>query len=597
MSSPNAEQRRGLGQMVLGRYRVVRALASGGMGEVYLARAEGAAGFVKPVVIKRSLRAGGSISDQLFAREARILSSLRHPSVVGIVDFAEEDGDYIMVLDYVHGYTLQQWSRFVRKTRGAMPVELAVYVIRRMLDGLHYAHTLRDSNGSPLGIVHRDVKPSNVLIDVQGLVKLADFGVARTNTEVTDTTTGDATLKGTFAYMAPELFGKGTPSPASDVYSASVALYQLLAGRNPFATNDAVLTAARVLRHQPDPIDAVRDDVSPRLANVVHKGLCKHPEGRYRSALALAEALAEVYPETDDADDLFRTTVETDFNDPRLPAVLETDSLREREEAWSRFGDPGELPRRIALPLSPSELENTEVQAALRNGALADAAAAGGAATDGGVHTADTVLLGRQSLDPAPAPVAGSSEPTAGRGKRRSLLPVAIAVAAVGAGAAALLVGRGGDSEPEQTVVMVRGDVTMDEDQPASAAPGQPGEPGEPVAAQPVATVAGDPKEPSPAMRPSGATTADALTARFRKRQALISRCFDRYPEQATRAGKLAVRFHVDASGAVARAELLPSEVEGEPLGGCLLEVARRTSFGRQQEPLTFRIPISVRAQ
>ncbi len=424
--------------MVLGHYRVVRALASGGMGTVYLARAEGAAGFVKPVVIKRSLRAGGELADQLFAREARILSSLRHPGIVSIVDFAEEDGDYVMVLDYVHGYTLQQWSRFVRKSRGNLPVELALYVMQRMLEALHYAHTLRDSQGSPLGIVHRDVKPSNVLVDVQGLVKLADFGVARTNTEVTDTSTGDTTLKGTFAYMAPELFGKTTPSPASDVYSAAVALYQLLAGKNPFAAADAVQTAARALRHDPDPIRSVRDDVSVRLANVIHKGLCKHPEGRYPSAGAFAEALGEAYPEAADADDRFRENIAADFHDPRLPDLLGTDSLQAREDAWSRYGDLGELPRRIVLPLSPSELENTQLQDALRSGKLADAT--GATRVDdpapAEVHTAETRLLdAREVVEPnPPAETIGATQPA----RRRSLWPLAIAIAIAGGAAVAI---------------------------------------------------------------------------------------------------------------------------------------------------------------
>lgn len=577
--------------MVLGHYRVVRALASGGMGTVYLARAEGAAGFVKPVVIKRSLRSGGELADQLFAREARILSSLRHPGIVGIVDFAEEEGDYVMVLDYVHGYTLQQWSRFVRKSRGAMPVELAVYVMQRMLEALHYAHTLRDSNGSPLGIVHRDVKPSNMLVDVQGLVKLADFGVARANTEVTDTSTGDTTLKGTFAYMAPELFGKATPTPASDVYSAAVALYQLLAGKNPFAAADAVQTAARALRHDPDPIRSVRDDISTQLANAVHKGLCKHPEGRYPSAEAFAEALGEAYPEAADADDRFRETVETDFHDPRLPELLDTDSLQAREDAWSRFGDPGELPRRIVLPLSPSELENTQLQEALRSGSLAadvDATRVEEKAP-AEVHAAETKLLdARDVVEPSPpAETTGATAPV----RRRSLWPLAIAVVAAGGAAVAIVHARGGHEAAQPTVVMVRGDVTMN---PGDDPPPAANDPAPPVAAPSHSAPA-----PAPPARPTSrshkATTAETLTARFRRRHALVTRCFDRYPKAAAAAGQMAIRFHVDTAGAVTAAELVPAAAEHQPLGECLLDVARGTTFGHQASALTFRIPIRVK--
>lgn len=591
MTSTNSDPRT-VGTTVLGRYRIVRDLAEGGMGAVYLARNEGAAGFVKPVVIKRSLRAGGKVFNELFAREARILSSLRHPNIVSIVDFAEEDGKYVMVLDYVHGYTLAQWSRYVRKSGRTMPLDLALHAVLPIVDALHHAHALRDSAGRPLGIVHRDVKPSNVLIDVQGVVKLADFGVARTNNEVTDTTTGDATLKGTFAYMAPELFSRGTPSPSTDVYSAAVTLYQLLAGRNPFATDNAVMTAARTLRHEPTPLDQVRNDLPGEVAAVIARGMSKDPAQRYQSAAAFADAVREVHEPGEDVDAWFRATIHSDFTDAKIATINDTAPLDVLERAWMKFDESPAGPRRLPLPLSPSEFENTELRLAIDNGSL-DAPPT----SAGSVHTADTVILGRQRavsepIEPPP-PVAS---------RRRGTIPLGLAVVALGAGAAALLASRGGASTPpEQTVVMVHGDVTM-EGQPPGTPATRPTNPApnpdldQPATATTVRVPVDQPKPVSPASpRAAPASTAQDLTTQFRRRETRVRACFDRYPEAARAAGELSLRFHVNERGAVTAAELVPAGVAAAPLQECLIEVARSTRFSRLDEPLVFRIPISVR--
>jgi serine/threonine protein kinase len=181
-----------VGRTVLGRYRVVRAIGRGGMGVIYLARSEGAAGFVKPFVIKQAApetSQGDTMLAQL-AREARIMSNLHHPGIVSVIDFAAEDGSYLLVLDYVKGFNLGQWRKFVQHTGRAFPTELALHVVERVLDALDYAHRLAKPDGSPLGIVHRDVSPGNVLLDVDGHVRLADFGVARMSSDHTEATDG-----------------------------------------------------------------------------------------------------------------------------------------------------------------------------------------------------------------------------------------------------------------------------------------------------------------------------------------------------------------------------------------------------------------------
>src|SRR4051794_4453575 len=150
-----------LGRVLLGRYRVVRELAKGGMGVVYLARAEGAVGFVKPVVIKLVLPEHASDDRFLamFVREAQILAHLRHPSVVDVLEFGEQDGAYVMVLEYVRGYHLGQWSRYLKLKQRQIPIEILLQIIIDVLDALHHAHDTTHPDGTSMRIVHRDVSP------------------------------------------------------------------------------------------------------------------------------------------------------------------------------------------------------------------------------------------------------------------------------------------------------------------------------------------------------------------------------------------------------------------------------------------------------
>ena len=356
-----------LGMQVLGRYRLVRYLAKGGMGAIYLGRAEGAAGFARPVVIKRALRAGDDQAAKMFAREARILSRLHHPSILNIIDFAEESGDYIMVLEYVHGYTLSEWSRYLRRRGLDMPLAQAVHVMVNVLDALEYAHTLADEAGTRLGIVHRDIKPSNVLLDVQGHVKLADFGIARTATDVTETAITDVTLKGTLPYMAPELFARSGPNPQTDVYSAAVTLYSVIAGHNPFAENDAAQTVGRVVSHEPDPLMVLREDVSGALSAAIALGLKKRPDERHASAGAFAQALRAAFPgRLEEAESSFRAAIRVDFEAADFPEIVGVESLRTRADALARSIGVDDEQGLGAAPLVAAEVPTSLLGADVR---------------------------------------------------------------------------------------------------------------------------------------------------------------------------------------------------------------------------------------
>ena len=263
------------GNLVLGRYRVVKPLARGGMGMVYLGRVEGAAGFAKPVVIKRVLSQmdDGEASRAQFIREARILSSLQHANIVGVIDFAQEGDSHLMVLEYVHGFHLGNWLKYVKKTRGSIKWDQAVFVITKVLAALHYAHTNLGSDGKPREIIHRDVSPGNVLIDLEGNVRLLDFGIAVDKDEVNEHKTQDGVVKGKLPYIAPEMYRSAEASVSSDVYAAAVVLYQLLSGSNPFSDKDMSSIVRKVLEIEPPPISSLRDDIPPMLDEVIARGL------------------------------------------------------------------------------------------------------------------------------------------------------------------------------------------------------------------------------------------------------------------------------------------------------------------------------------
>ena len=554
-----------IGRMVLGRYRIVHRLASGGMGVIYLARSEGAKGFVKPVVIKRILPSlvGDDSMVGMFAREARIMSNLSHPGIVSILDFAEEEGAYLMVLEYVHGFPLGRWNRFIHKTRGLFPVEPAIHVVICVLDALHYAHTLCGSDGEPFRIVHRDISPSNVLVDVEGHVKLTDFGIARMRADRTSMQEKKS-FKGTFSYVAPEILRMADPSPRSDLYSCAVLLHELLTGKNEFAAKEVATTAWRVIDHVPTPVNEIRPEVSLGLAEVVQKGLAKAPEDRYADAAEFAQELRRVRASAaDDAAMSLAQAASDDFNDPEMATLSGSADLATLDRKWrekrfslappfrSRRSEPVTVPIRAAPAGGAGALDRLAQRKWLLAGAVV------GVATT----TAMAAILWRRLQPEPPAP---------------GIILVEGSVAAIGVAAQAAPP----PAEPsagEATTGTPTG-TTMD---PETAAP-------EP------ATSAAPGAAPGP-RAVSAKSRTDLLTRAFARREPQIARCFSQHANDVSGSPEITVRFEVGTDGHVASAQLQPGALAATPLGACILGVARATDFGPQPEPVSFRIPITAR--
>lgn len=273
-----------------GRYRLLEALATGGMATVYLARQRGRAGFARTVAVKRMHPhfAGQHDFKVLFIDEARLAARVTHPNVVQTLDVVEDDDELFIVMEYVRGLPLSQLQRLADAGHG-IPIDVAVSIAVGTLNGLHAAHDAKDETGHPLGIVHRDVSPQNILVGVDGVARLIDFGVAKAVSQLHTTREGE--LRGKLAYMAPEQIRGGVADRQTDVFSASVVLWQSLAGRRLFVgSNDGELIY-RLLEAEVLPPSTHRAGVSPELDRIVVKGLSRDRAERYETAVQMAHDL------------------------------------------------------------------------------------------------------------------------------------------------------------------------------------------------------------------------------------------------------------------------------------------------------------------
>ena len=277
-----------------GRYRLVEPLASGGMADVWRAETTLAEGVVKQVALKLVRGEHGARSDfvRMFVEEARLASRLGHANVVQVLDFDQVDGRYYIAMELVRGHDLGRVVERCRDRGVRLGLARAVHAGAEVAKALAYAHRLADG-GAPLGVVHRDVSPHNVLVSYEGEVKLADFGIARAMGQAGLTAPG--TLKGKLAYMAPEQ-ARGEPLDArADVFALGVVLWELCAGRRLFARDTDAATLAAVLDGPPpSPPSAWNEEVPPELDAAILGALERDRVRRTGSAQELATALAGV---------------------------------------------------------------------------------------------------------------------------------------------------------------------------------------------------------------------------------------------------------------------------------------------------------------
>ncbi|WP_224368979.1 serine/threonine-protein kinase [Hyalangium versicolor] len=275
----------------LGRYLLGEKLASGGMGEVFVAVQRGLEGFEKPLAIKLLLPhlAEESHVVKMFLDEARLCARMSHPNIVQILDLGLEDERYFLAMELVWGVSLVRLVRVLAAQQRTLSAPLILHVARALLDALHYAHTLTGADGKPLGLIHRDVTPHNILVSINGEVKLTDFGIAKVQAAVGQTRPG--VVRGKMDYLAPEQLRFERLDSRVDQFAAGLTLFFLATGRSPFVRG-TTQESLQAIQHDPLPmLDTLRPDLPRELVSAITRATEKDPHRRFASARAFRDAL------------------------------------------------------------------------------------------------------------------------------------------------------------------------------------------------------------------------------------------------------------------------------------------------------------------
>ncbi len=276
----------------MGRYSLIRRLAVGGMAELYVARQGGIEGFEKIVALKRVLPhlAENPEFVQMFLAEARIAASLDHPNIAHVTDIGEEDGEYFFAMEYVHGANLLEVLR--RSDEVPLSRACALTVVSGVAAALHYAHEQLGPDGRPLGLVHRDVSPSNVMLSHTGAVKLTDFGIVRAAARTSVTAEGQT--KGKAGYMSPEQCRGDRLDRRSDIFALGILLYETTLGVRAFYAPNNFAILGRIARADYIPPHEIDPEFPASLARVIDRAMAKEPEDRFVTAEAMQLELEEI---------------------------------------------------------------------------------------------------------------------------------------------------------------------------------------------------------------------------------------------------------------------------------------------------------------
>jgi serine/threonine protein kinase/tetratricopeptide (TPR) repeat protein len=326
-----------------GRYRLLERLGKGGMAEVFKAKSYGVEGFEKVIVIKRILPDLAASKDfvDLFIHEAKLAVRLSHANIVQVFDLGiapggDENGKklpdvYYMAMEYVHGFDLATLLAKTRRRQELLPIDMCVYIASEVAKGLDHAHRRRDEQMQPLGIVHRDVSPQNVLVSFEGEVKVTDFGIAKAKGVLEPVRLEDTQsrrLQGKFGFMSPEQASGEDVDARSDLFSLGTVLYECLTGVNPFTGPTTFETLRRVQACEYPPALLLRPDMPKELVSLLETAMAKDPQKRFSDAARMYEALVA-----------FLYTRERRFGSSEL-----SDYLQQRREDADSSGPIAPLP-------------------------------------------------------------------------------------------------------------------------------------------------------------------------------------------------------------------------------------------------------------
>jgi len=282
--------------LVLGRYAIFDRIAAGGMATVHFGRLEGAAGFTRTVAIKRlhPHLAEDTEFVSMMIDEARLAGRVQHPNVVQTLDVVSLDGELLVVMEYVQGESLARLMRVESAGQRRAPLPIVSAVMIGVLHGLHAAHEAKSDKGVPLGIVHRDVSPQNILVGVDGVARVLDFGVAKAVGRLQ--TTREGVIKGKLAYMAPEQLSGLATTRAADIYAVGVVLWEALTGRRLFMADGDAELLGKVLSGCPDRPSLYTAELPEAVDALVMRALSRDPAARFATAREMAGALGRAVP-------------------------------------------------------------------------------------------------------------------------------------------------------------------------------------------------------------------------------------------------------------------------------------------------------------
>lgn len=351
------------------RYELRGELAAGGMATVLLARQLGAGGFARIVAVKRLHERYAREPDfvAMFLDEARLVARIRHPNVVQTLDVVAEknsDGgqELFIVMEYVHGESLLRLLQLARKKDEPIPLKIASAIMVGALHGLHDAHEARSESGQALGIVHRDISPHNILVGIDGVARVLDFGVAKASERITSTEEGK--VKGKLSYMAPEQLSNEELDRRTDIYAVGIVLWEILAGQKLFVASNEGALIKMVLESPVEPPSRRNGNVPNALDRVIMRSLARDPSERFDTALEFANALNAAIPPASTAEvgawvrEIAASTL--DEKTRAISAIEATMSSKNAEQAHASV-KLSVSPKKSKTELVPPELAKTSV--------------------------------------------------------------------------------------------------------------------------------------------------------------------------------------------------------------------------------------------
>ncbi len=538
-----------------GKYFLVRKLAEGGMAEIFLAKQVGVEGFEKNVVIKRMLQHLSSVTDfvNMFLDEARLATRLAHPNIVQINDLGKADGCYYISMEYLAGEDFSTLLRTSARRREFVPLNISLKVMSEAATGLHYAHEFTDAKGSPMNVVHRDISPSNIFISYTGQVKVLDFGIARAESRVTNTSAG--IVKGKYQYMSPEQARSGQVDRRADIYSMGVSLYEACTNVRPFARDNDLAILNAVLNNEFKRPRQVRPDLPEDIERIILKALAPNVSERYQTAAEFAQEL-EIYLQANTSaggGKGMAAFMVTFFGPDRVASKTRIDSLSEM--ATRGVDVPG-----FSNPLTPK--------------------------TDPGGPKDARYLEGATKAVPPPKPL--ETEPSSRRHRRVWVMGAAAMLVAMGAvgGFGALRAKQVPEIDlPKKLEAAVDAGVAVPVAGPLVA---------EIDAGEPTAVDAGALASP---LLPKVAGTRVTLTPNLimkvvRQHTGAVSRCFEQNKDDLpTDSGEMSVNFTINSSGRVSEAK---SQLPDKKVGKCVERVVTAMRFpAHKDHEVSLTLPFS----